>query len=432
MPAAGDAAVSAPTRRAIARAALALVLSAAACRGVLGLDERRHVDDVCGGVRFGDETCGVCVVQACCDALAACQSEPDCARTFTCIAACAAGDDACRRGCRADYPTGFGDALAGVLACQASACSPACDLPCGGYVYPDEACAACEPQCCDQATACASDAECLALAFCARSCETDADPNGCKTACKAAHLAGGDAASAHGRCLTEACPSACGDNDWWCLDHPTTFPPQPEPRMFGVIVADPTRGAVVVGATVKVCAPADADCSDPLVVSTVAGNGEALVEVPAHFAGYFELSAPGYTTTLHYPRLDYTTLLADSMPLWPEDFTSEAVGAIASLDPARGIAVMGALGCTGAHTAGVSFHADASGTSTGYLREGTFSVSAASTDLSGLGAIVNLPPGNVTLRGEVDALGRTLDERTVVVRPATITDFPLRPVGQSL
>lgn len=417
------------TRRRASHAIAALVLALAACRSVLELDDRKRIDEVCGGVAFEDEPCGVCVTGACCDVLEACTGDAACMTALACLAACPSdGADECRRVCRDAYATGFGEPLAAVLACQADHCSNACGLACGGYVYPSDDCAACNTACCDEATRCGADSECLTLAFCARGCAGAPTPNVCVEQCKLDHLAGGALAADFSACLAETCPAACGDQSWWCLDQPTELPPLETPHTIEYLPLDYLSLELILDATVKVCAANDTDCSSPFAVDTSA-SGSAKLEMPAGFNGYFEISAPGYATMLFFPRMDFNVVLGVAWTLFPEEWMAETLGAVEAIDPGRGHIVAEAFDCTPGFqgAAGVRYAAPGSAT-VAYARDGLLATGVAETDGSGLGAIVNLPPGPQTISAEVVEVDRPLDERSVIVRAGAITSIMFRAV----
>jgi len=107
-------------------------LTAALLAGACGLDDRTLSDAplldsgggttrqlVCGSP--GDNACDTCLYDACCEQARACGPGSSCASYFSCAESCNS-DEACKNRCAADYPSGFGDAVA-LSVCAGSSCT---------------------------------------------------------------------------------------------------------------------------------------------------------------------------------------------------------------------------------------------------------------------------------------------------------------------
>src|SRR4051794_15227898 len=116
---------------------LAVVVVAASCRQILGIDEDRYPASalLCDSFEAPPDACFDCLSAACCEDIAACAADGDCVSLFSCLARCggdAASIAACRTGCRRE--ANVGAAASAALACEARKCEAACGLTCGGYL----------------------------------------------------------------------------------------------------------------------------------------------------------------------------------------------------------------------------------------------------------------------------------------------------------
>jgi hypothetical protein len=62
-----------------------------------------------------------------------------------------------------------------------------------------------------------------------------------------------------------------------------------------------------------------------------------------------------------------------------------------------------------------------------YLADGFPSASATSTDTGGAGAVLNLPPGPVTLAASLASTGQAIGKAHVLARAGYVTTTNLRP-----
>ncbi len=384
--------------------------AAASCDGVLGIREYPTLDagaadvqapDVCG-LRLEASACGTCVQAHCCDTAAACAANSSCAAYETCLIPCGP-DYACRSRCLIDRSSAAKE-IPPLDACVATECAAACGLECkmtGSYAEPDaattcEACLAGGP--CSATEQCGTDADCLRALQCGTACTTI----DCAYSCPPQADAGGGtlfSAYAQGEAT---CAGACGLGAYWDC-----------PRQAGLLLSSISQtvvtlnlivfpsGKPVLGATVKPCASADANCVTPILPQeTSDANGNVTFTIPTvagvvSFSGYFDirsestypalyfLQAPLSVATSTLPVLLITPSIADN-------FYSEL--GVPS-DPSRGIIEVQADDCHWVPAPNVAVQSDLgdAGASLGYFLNGPLARSAPATDFTGYAVLLNAP-----------------------------------------
>lgn len=212
-------------------------------------------------------------------------------------------------------------------------------------------------------------------------------------------------------------------------------------------VARPASGANMVSLTVRVvdvltmqppaelqtklCPKLDVDCSHPLEgMSYLDQTGRLVVQLPAGFDGYIELSSSATV-----PGLFFVTL-----PIW-QDTVIQSVLPVVSADGFHGIA--SALGttldleqlghvyalasdCSGAPAEGVRFEIDRQTATTKryYMVNNVPVGSAAATDAAGSGGFLNLDIGFTSITGFVSSSGARIGESGFIVRAGAVS-YPL-------
>lgn len=403
------------------------LLASAGCRQVAGIDDRSAQGGACGALAGEKGACSACLAGNCCDEARACSGDAACAKLFSCLDACA-GSDACRSDCRTAHPAGFSEVGAALAACQAKACASSCGAStCGGYVFSTNVCAACATSsCCSQATACATDAECTALAFCARSCGDDLT---CASRCSELHPAGWEAEQRFAGCVKNQCDVVCGSHGWDCVGS-VEWPTGVGSVKWSLTLRDFVKDVPLPGVSCMPCRRSDPTCSDPLMPAKVTDDqGQVTFDLPAGFDGYADASGAGIYPSLFFPA---KPLVADTVQ-GANLLTAESFPVLAALlgapDPERGHLSLGMSDCTGAPAAHVAFEAsplDADSIPF-YLLQNLPSKTAKETDKTGLGGFGNVPPGAVTVRALVSPIGLKASEATVLVRKGTFTYKPLVP-----
>ena len=305
---------------------------------------------------------------------------------------------------------------------------------CGGYApHTDladaEACAACvDGGCCDEATACGDDADCLALRECFAGCE--GMDGGCYTDCEDNAT---DAALSLNQdyvmCRNTSCADPCAIVEDWSCAGDTPEAPSSEMVTMSVVLEGFPDGNPVSGATVKVCAAGDLErCEAPLSTETTDAEGRISITLPADFGGYLEATGGNRFPSLLYFTRPPTEGRQESFPVLGDSIVNGFAGILgATIDPNRGHAALIALDCRSRTASGVQFTAANSDDQTtyGYAVEGLPAPEATATDSSGIIGIFNLPAGVTTISGEAD--GMEVFEREVQLRAGFITSGGLQP-----
>jgi hypothetical protein len=299
-------------------------------------------------------------------------------------------------------------------------------LTCGGYVFANDACAACGvAMCCEAATACASDGECAALVDCERACAVTDDD--CLGLCELAHPNGVSLERTLGACTTAKCASSCITPQWACLEHPVSLPP---PVSFVTILyrfSDYATTKPIPNVLIRICGGTDFDCAvtqqGPFFTDA---QGLAVVETYTTPGGtYTELSAAGYPTILVFFPIPSVSLTLQ-VPLPNQMTYQQVVDQIAAPQPDRGMVLAIPHDCTAGSAAGVSFSvAPSDGTTPWYFKNSVPSASATETDSHAgfsAGGYVNVKSLTaLTLGAKVVENGLAFPTAVPFVRPGGIS-----------
>ncbi len=282
--------------------------------------------------------------------------------------------------------------------------------------------------CCSEAVACSKNTDCAALTKCLAACPSLDSP--CAAACDAAHTSGQTAGGALLGCVLARCDVSC--QSYSCIGSVTWPAPKSPTVTFTFTPVDFSTSKPIVGATVKVCAASDPACANPSATYTTDANGSATVTAPssaAGIAGYLEVSAASSVTTLEFlasptgnASLSAPGAVVGGAVLSTTAWAALAKAAAVTPDPTRGYLAFIADDCAGYAASGVSVAvstADAS-TKTAYLKAGLPSTAVTSTDATGEGAVVNVPPGPATLTA-TDFGGAKFSSEPLVFRAGAIT-----------
>ncbi|MBI5502065.1 MAG: hypothetical protein HY907_17615 [Deltaproteobacteria bacterium] len=224
--------------------------------------------------------------------------------------------------------------------------------------------------------------------------------------------------------------------DWSCLGSVVWGTPIEASLDMTGTALDYVTDAPIEGATVKVCARADAACATPLDEGTTDAAGQVTLTVPlgtTGFDGYFEVSATGYVTVLRYTVEPITEMPgADARVVSMVDTTTFAMLAAAAgvtPDPTRGHLVVNALDCNPTLAAGVSLDVDTADVSSTavYMVGGLPSTSATETDSSGAAGFINLPAGAATISTTLVSTGEAIASTDITIRAGAAALFPLPP-----
>lgn len=280
--------------------------------------------------------------------------------------------------------------------------APECgDVPILGPQFDkvSDECRACAiRRCCHQMTMCAEDPDCVATRGCYLTC-SGPDDTACTTRCRDAY--GNNIASdAVSLCRNAGCTNECAN--YRCVGN-VVWPPPARPTVSLTIVAtDYVKGAGVAGATVRICALADAACAAPLGGGTTDADGQlpvTLPTVPGGQGAFLEIAAPGYPQTLAYLARPADQALDGSTPSISlvDDATIATLAASVSVTPDRSKATLlfVAYQCATFRAPGLTV--DAGSGTVAYQAGQELSVRAPTTDRSGSGVIFNVTPGATTI-----------------------------------
>lgn len=402
--------------------------------------------------QFKDATCGSCIDQNCAAEAKACQADPSCQVFEGCLAGCGRGDSACTDSC------GFRVRFSGLSPethhlghCQAALCKSECPTfavsnasgQACGPLGPPRDCQAC---CCDEFAACDNDPECVSQAACWRQCGFD-EPLGksCFERCMAAPVAQLNTnLPPIVDCLfatTSRCQSQCfASADWSCLGKVRW----PEAslgweRVYGTVTDIPSFDTLE-GFRIRGCVPRDG-CLLPFAEAYSDAKGNVydaksnvdFLDLSRNFFGtaaYIEVTAP---PGLDYPKhlfFEPTDFLNHSSRWDFSVYVRESVDSVPLPDPNLGGLLFFTHDCSGLRAAGVEVSASPAGTSDppAYQVPGFDSnPNDTATLVSGIGIIVNLPPGQVTISSRLQATGQLIGKQLVVIQADSMTIVDLVP-----
>ncbi len=443
---------------------LVVLLLAAACRQLVGIDDAPPTDlgameaGLEGGLEGGADAgacgiaysggCGACVTANCCTQAKACSGEPACDAYASCLAGCAGGDEACRARCALDHPPGSSATTAELEACLAGPCAAPskCDLSCGSIVAvlapPDDAATACATcvsgsSACGSALLCQQSVDCIELAQCFLACGPGFD---CHEACNDQHEAGVALFDLFANAFTASCATPCASgDDWTCVGHvtpPTALYSETTVTLDLAIFGESTP---VQGLQVSACPADPPGCPSPLDTETSDDGGHVTVTVgqivnSLGFTGHYEITSPdgGYQ-----PEVFYLSFPLRESHVEVGVQTMLYSGALQALlqgfdipEGDGGALALVAYDCVNIKSPRVQFStslgADA-GLRTLYLFQNSLSTTVTQTDLSGAALIANVPAGPVEVYATPVGLTQPSSHLPVNVEPGKITVVYLFP-----
>jgi hypothetical protein len=343
------------------------------------------------------------------------------------------GATACRSRCRREYPSGFDDALAAALACQATSCSFECDFGCGGYIAAYDACSSCVTDydnCCKPSTECMSSTACVSLVHCLHGCGSDLV---CQDDCRLAHPEGEKLAADLGQCAEDHCAALCGA--WSCLGHLTSAEPLPGVLDLFVLTLYDQKNVPLSGLQVRACNRSDYFCAQPVIDDRPPSNADGTVTflhlLPSGFDGYFEVTGPSIEPTLLFlptPVMGIKTgFLAQLFA--PSDLTPWA-GVLGPAAIDRGTVVFSIRDCTGGPAVGASISVDTTDTMVKpfYFKAGSPALFTSVSDASGEAGLWNVPAATeLPVRASVAANDALIASHTVFVRAGAVTEAEILP-----
>lgn len=235
----------------------------------------------------------------------------------------------------------------------------------------------------------------------------------------------------------EVPPKEASDPRFICRDKPWEQPGD-ETVEYSLNVSQLLGGKPYPNLTVKVCPSFDTKCEKPLSESTSNQEGKLTLNLPVGFHGHLFSRAPAEDPTL-VPVEAYIFPPPSrdaSVPKRPGLIVTNmaVIQGLASLDnvnvvPGTGHVIFTVSGCDGKPLDGIKIR-------TSITREDTWKVYVGNggrpdpklkaTGPTGRGAILNLPPGYVTVIGEHPTLGKIF-EQSVVVTANHLSSVPVIP-----
>lgn len=243
------------------------------------------------------------------------------------------------------------------------------------------------------------------------------------------------------------------DDDWSCLGRLVLPVPSATTIEVRNELLDSVDGKPAVNLSVRACPDrTDPTCAGGTTPVTTDSRGDAKIDVPAGFDGYFEATEPGDVTNLHYLPLPVlrTPFFHDRAEWRAATLKLLTEGVSFKLDATKGQVLMQAHDCTSrslpdnnrpfdilyarrALAGGVTVTLDPmpAGVVTVYgeivptvrLRTDV-SVTA---DAFGGAAFVNVPAGTYVVTAKVAATGARIMSQKIVVRADTFTNMILAP-----
>jgi hypothetical protein len=405
-----------------------------------------------GRYEVGDG-CRDCVQERCAAEAAACHANPGCTALSDCLAACTAGDVACRLACKHAHPA-KDEATLALSACRSASCRDVC-IGCGDAVDLGAVCDQClQGNCCTELSACAADTSC-ARGGAAWTCF---DPScALKTASEPAVQAwlATPLAKSMFKCVVEKCTTECatGDYPWSCVGHYLHSGTAAGTVTVTIPVIEFGTSKGLDGVHVRACSGIDIDCATPIAVAAqpTAGGGvkqpsTTTITVPRGFAGYFELTrdpveANIYAPTLFFPGYPINgplnlcggrqceLILTPSMPIVGLNQVSGLAQLLGLTMGGGGFLVPRVVDCQNNGGEGVSFGLDKPFDKTFYFVHGVPSASAEATDTTGLGALISVTPGFVTFTGKLRATGQLVTQYRLPVRANALTVLIAYPLN---
>jgi len=221
----------------------------------------------------------------------------------------------------------------------------------------------------------------------------------------------------------------CRDEPWMALNNDLKLP----------VLFSPTSlsgNQPVVGLEIRQCNSLfDRECENPVTTGTTDAEGKLTIETPQGFRGHFFAPAQlGFAAQiLHvFPPPDNERIWSLDNPMFMANL-SEIAGAAAivgvSIVPDTGVFFFTTRDCSGAILPDVVVTVSPSieETQTAYLSSSNLpDTTLEATGISGLGAIVNIPEGNATIKGAHKEHG-VIFEQTVIVSKGTISAGTILP-----
>jgi hypothetical protein len=222
------------------------------------------------------------------------------------------------------------------------------------------------------------------------------------------------------------------DPTWACLDQKSSDLTPTGTVHVVLTTQDLLSQKPIQGVSLTLCAKLDANCQLPIAQYQSDQSGQIDVEMPAGFDGYFQTEGAGLYPMLFFPPSTRAQRAPGTLPMVANSFFGtmfSGVGGPVGSD--RTVVMTTALDCLGKPAAGLALSsAQADDRTVGYVIQGGLpSRTAATTDDSGNGGFVNLPPGNAVITSTMAANNRLVGTIAVQTRVGHITMVLVMPNG---
>jgi len=436
-----------------------LVFASTGCRQIVAFDQETPEAGTYassnGLAPFVDAACGSCVDRRCAGEAKRCAADPSCRAYEECVTACAPGSTAtaCVASCLPRVPSAVLSAETRALAhCVADACKVECPSSVvtradGKTCGPSIGATQCVSCCCDEFRACDDDPTCVRQIACSRACRpVDGSPfaQSCFETCTGKQPDPFSPLADIGACATQRCKSQCSAmEDWSCLGNvQSPNPAASRPlKVFGTVLKFPEK-TTLEGFEVKGCYPSDFPCQEPFDSGMTDGDGHFVLDLRKNIFEspmFFEVTAPA---DFDYPKHLFflpSWILTNSLQWTFALNARHSPFALPVSEPGLGAVLFFAYDCGQAlnSAAGVEVQATAAGASAplgapSYVKPGyPVDPNATFTDGDGVGFIINLPAGLVTLSAFRHETGEQIGQTRIVIQPEAMTIAHLVPTSLS-
>lgn len=225
---------------------------------------------------------------------------------------------------------------------------------------------------------------------------------------------------------------------WSCIGDGHTVDASRQPVTLTAPYVGLVNALPIPGVSVRPCDKLDVSCSSPLADAEVTDDaGVVRFTVAAGYDGYLEtawdagppamvfINPPVVDSTPHRPtRLVDTTNFENIV-----GFVTKGLDGNHPIDPAMGHVFLYVSDCNKAPGVGVQFTFDRHGDETisAYLINNLPSTTATATDALGSFAILDVPPGPITVTAALQTTGQQIGIATGTVRAGTITYLAIVP-----
>lgn len=411
------------------------------CTRVLDIEDLPRADASAedAAIVYLSKDCPACLATSCDAPYAQCIGQPACRGMAVCLAGCARDDVLCRSECEnADPDTSAGNAYRAFDDCRRRSCVRECVGLAGAATLLGEGCKCIDTICAKELSDCVQSGAaetghvggCERYAQCLRRLEYN--PAGTMQ-CRALEPTGMAESAPIGACIhTAACPECpwVGGGAYACVGKYAWERPAAAVATFTASVAEFVTNVTVPAATVTACPPERCSACDSRTPGAIhgMGDGDGFVTLPlmSNFRGCFRITGGAdHTDTLSY--LGRPVLRAETWSL-----SLYVRGTLAALAATAGVKTMAGRGhiaifvydCNFNPSSGVRVEISPSSpdVTIGYIVGAALRLDVNATAAAGAAAVVNVPPGLVTIktfRGD-----RPVGNQAVWVRPDPSEDGP--------